>query len=62
MKVYVATLSDKMLGVFTSPHLASSSRAVTGGAGVRTEETSWGWAIVTKNGVVELREVETDPK
>lgn len=61
-EVYLAWLQGKLLGVFTKPHLASSSSVVTQGYGVRMEETPWGHAITTRQGIVELRRVPLDPK
>jgi hypothetical protein len=60
--VYIATQNEKILGIFSNPHLASGSIAVNSGYGVKSVETSWGWVLTTHTGIVQVREFPLDPK
>ncbi len=60
--VYIATLKGVFLGVFSNPNLASQSSVVSGNFGTKKAETSWGWAITTHQGIVEVRPHTLDPK
>ena len=59
--VYLAYEGKKLLGVFGSEGEAVNSPVVTGGYGARVVQTSWGWTVQARRGLVVIYPRDLNP-